>query len=68
MRMTDIVSNLDLSIFPIIALIMFLVAFGIIAWRVVTKPRVLSEHESMLPLLDDTQSMNTQAEKGDRHG
>jgi len=56
MRMTDIVSNMDLSIYPIIALIMFLVAFGIIAWRVVTKPRELSEHEAMLPLDDDESS------------
>ncbi|MBO6512742.1 MAG: hypothetical protein JJ974_02105 [Phycisphaerales bacterium] len=54
MGVTDIMSNLSLEIYPIIALILFLVAFSIIIWGVLRAPRAVITHQSMLPLEDDT--------------
>lgn len=69
MSVTDIVSNMELSVYPIIAMVMFLTAFAIIGWRALTKPRALSEHEAMLPLDDEeTSSYNTSREKGVSRG
>ncbi|MCA9304707.1 MAG: hypothetical protein KC996_11350 [Phycisphaerales bacterium] len=71
MSVTDIVSNMELSIYPIVALVLFLTAFGIIGWRALSKPRALSEHEAMLPLLDDdgeASAYNTPNGKGVSRG
>lgn len=54
MGVTDIMSNMSLEIYPIIALILFLVAFGIIVWGVLRAPRAVITHQAMLPLEDDT--------------
>ncbi|MDF1808129.1 MAG: hypothetical protein P1U42_00380 [Phycisphaerales bacterium] len=53
MSMTEIVSFLDLSVFPSVALIFFLAAFFAILWRVLSKPRSESEMEANIPLNDD---------------
>lgn len=53
MRMTEIVSFLDLSVFPSIALVFFLAAFIAILWRVLTTPASQSMLEASIPLNDD---------------
>lgn len=54
MGVTDIMSNMSLEIYPIIALVLFLVAFSIIMWGVLRVPRSVITHQAMLPLEDDT--------------
>lgn len=70
MGVTDIMSNMDLDIYPIIALVLFLVAFSIIIWGVLRSPRAVITHQSMLPLQDDTNfhSSSNQVDKGHRNG
>lgn len=74
MGVTDIMSNMDLDIYPIIALILFLVAFSIIIWGVLRAPRAVITHQAMLPLEDDTnfhspaKKNSTQVVKEQRHG
>ena len=53
MKLTDIVSNMNLDVYPIVALILFLVAFSIIVWGVLRTPRVMTNHQANLPLEDD---------------
>ena len=53
MRMTEIVSFLDLSIFPSIAMVFFLAAFLAILWNVLRTPRSQSDLEASIPLNDD---------------
>jgi len=53
MRLTDIVSNMNLDIYPIIGLILFSSAFGIILWGVIKTPKSLIQHQANLPLEDD---------------
>jgi hypothetical protein len=53
MRLSDIMSNMNLASYPQIALIIFLVVFACIAiyvWRV---PRQLMQERSRLPLDED---------------
>jgi len=70
MKFTDIISNMNLDIYPIIALILFLVAFVLIVWGVVKAPRSFSDHQAQLPLEDDFELVNqtTQESKGVSHG
>lgn len=53
MRMTEIVSFMDLSVFPSIALVFFLAAFIAIVWRVMTKPKSEIDSAANIPLSDD---------------
>ena len=53
MRMTEIVSFLDLSIYPSIALIFFLAAFIAVVWNVMTKSKQEIEAAANIPLDDD---------------
>lgn len=75
MRMTEIVSFLDLSVFPSIALVFFLAAFLAILWRVLSTPANQTKLEASIPLRDDVvieprgsiQSDTTPADKGATH-
>ncbi|PCI10318.1 hypothetical protein COB72_03845 [bacterium] len=51
--MTEIVSFLDLSIYPSIALIFFLAAFIAVVWNVMTKTKQEIEAAANIPLDDD---------------
>ena len=51
--MTQIVSFLDLSVFPSIALVFFLVAFIAILWRVMTRPQSEIDDAANIVLSDD---------------
>ncbi len=53
MRMTEIVSYLDLSIYPSIALIFFLAAFIAVVWNVMSKSKQEIEAAANIPLDDD---------------
>jgi len=70
MRFTDIVSNMNLDIYPIIALILFLAAFSLIIWGVIKTPRSFTNHQANLPLEDDFDfaKETTQEKKGVSHG
>lgn len=69
MSMTEIVSNMNLDFFPILGLVMFLVAFGLVLWGVIKRPRTDCEHGAHLPLEDDNEPMtrHTRSE-GVHHG
>lgn len=70
MRFTDIVSNMNLDVYPIIALILFLVAFGLIVWAVLKTPKAVNDHQAHLPLEDDSiiQTGAKSEPKGVTHG
>ena len=53
MRMTEIVSFLDLSVFPSVAMIFFLAAFIAVLWNVMTKSKQEIESAANIPLDDD---------------
>ena len=53
MRMSEIVSFLDLSIYPSIAMIFFLAAFIAVVWNVMTKSKQEIESAANIPLDDD---------------
>ena len=54
MRLTDIMSNMDLAIWPKMGLIIFLIAFAAIVIRVATTKRTHSRHMASMPLEDDS--------------
>lgn len=54
MRLSDIMGNADLSFYPIVALILFLISFsGIVIYIVARKNRQIFEEAKQLPLADD---------------
>ncbi len=53
MSMTEIVSFLDLSVFPSVALVFFLAAFIAIVWKTMTKTKQEIESQASIPLDDD---------------
>ncbi len=70
MKFTDIVSNMNLDVYPIIALILFLAAFSLIMWGVLRTPRSVTDQQAHLPLEDDFDFAKgtTQENKGVSHG
>ncbi|MBL4592019.1 MAG: hypothetical protein JKY96_08675 [Phycisphaerales bacterium] len=69
MSLTEIVSNMNLTVYPIIAMVCFLAAFGVIAWRVFKCPRAVTMHNAMLPLDDgDTALTKDEGVKGESRG
>jgi len=66
MRLTDIVSALDLDIFASISLIIFLAVFVSVAWRVARMSRRQVQEAASLPL--DDSPVPTQARKEARGG
>tara|TARA_R110002072_G_scaffold87880_1_gene197880 strand:- start:155 stop:379 length:225 start_codon:yes stop_codon:yes gene_type:complete len=73
--MTEIVSFLDLSVFPSVALVFFLAAFLAILWKVLRTPASQSKLEASIPLNDDVvveprnaiQTDTTPTDKGATH-
>lgn len=55
MRLTDIVSNVDLSLFPIVGLVLFLIAFAVILAGVVRTGRQRASSYASIVFDDDAQ-------------
>lgn len=78
MSMTEIVSFLDLSVYPSVALVFFLAAFIAVIWRVMTRSKQEINDAANIVLDDDnvvaprkpliTNHDTTTAEKGATHG
>ncbi len=64
MRLTDIMSHMDLAVWPTIGLIIFLVVFAAVVLRVMTSKRTDNERMAAMPLADDTTT--TEAEETGR--
>ena len=50
MRLSDIVSHLDLAAYPQAALVLFLTVFACVAWRVFRAPGAEMSHFARIPL------------------
>lgn len=59
MRMTDLVSGMHLTTFPIIGLVIFGIIFAVIALRVLTLPAHRARHAAGLPLEDSAPAPET---------
>ena len=55
MRLSDIMSRMDLTIWPVSALVIFLGIFVLIAMRTIKRPSEDIRAEASLPLLDDAE-------------
>ncbi len=53
MRLSDVVSHLDLSIYPQIALVLFAIAFACVLWRALRSGASQSQQHASIPLADD---------------
>ncbi len=53
MRLSDIVSYMDLSVYPQVALVLFLAVFGAVLWRISGKSKARQiEALGLIPLQD----------------
>lgn len=53
MKMTEIVSFMDLSVYPSIALIFFLAAFIAVVWKALSTSKEEIDFQASLPLTED---------------
>ena len=73
MKLSDLISHLNLTIYPSLGLVFFLVAFLAILIKVLRQPRAESDAIANMPLDDDVisqprHSINTHhQDKGDAH-
>ena len=62
MRLSDIMSRLDLSIYPQVALVLFLIVFVSVMTRTFSRTRAQElDHAAHLPLEDDAKGCPAQA-------
>jgi len=54
MRLSELVSNMGLWVFPALGLVMFLTAFAVVCLRVARTPRDETAANGLLPLEDGT--------------
>ncbi|MEO0631341.1 MAG: hypothetical protein AAFY46_11570 [Planctomycetota bacterium] len=69
MRLSELMSNMDLAVWPKMALVIFLVVFAAVVIRAMTSKRTYTDRMSAMPLADDatpTKTRNT--DKGTRRG
>ncbi|MEM7629125.1 MAG: hypothetical protein AAF356_06860 [Planctomycetota bacterium] len=65
MRFSDVLAALDIGLYPIIGLVMFVLAFAIVAWRVMRSTRDEMTYNAEIPLTDGGElSQSTQGEEG----
>lgn len=50
MRLTDIMSHADLSLYPEVALVIFLAVFAAVAWKVSKRDSERDAHDANIPL------------------
>ena len=60
MRLSDVVSHMNLAFWPQVALVIFIAVFLAVAVRVYTRPRAAYQRYCLLPL--DDQKMDSGAE------
>ena len=66
MRMTDLVSGLNLTVFPIIGLVIFGLVFVVIFWRALAMSRKRAKDAAELPLDDaPTDPSGAEIDSGD---
>ncbi len=53
MRMSELMSAMDLSVWPKAALVIFLGVFVIVAWRTLREPNKDVKHYASLPIDDE---------------
>ncbi len=68
MSMTEIVSNMNLDFFPILGLVMFLVAFGLVLLGVVKRSNTDCQHGAHLPFEDNEPITRGARSEGVNHG
>lgn len=56
MSLSELMSSLELSIYPQIALVLFLVVFAGVAWRIISMPKQEIRDAENIPL-DDTEHL-----------
>lgn len=52
MRFGELIASLEMSMFPIIGLLLFVAAFAMVGWRVARSTREEMTHHAALPLGD----------------
>lgn len=57
MSLTDLMSGMKLSTYPQVALVIFLVVFAVIAWRVWRTPKTDADAWARMPM-DDNERRN----------
>lgn len=58
MRLSDIMSRMDLTIWPVAALVIFLGIFILIAMRTMSRSVTELRHEASLPLQDESERID----------
>lgn len=61
MRLVDILGGVDLSVYPEIAIVIFMLVFAWATVRILRSPRAEIEHAARLPL-------DERADEGEAHG
>ena len=61
MRLSDVVSYLDITVYPIVGLLAFCSVFVLVAWRALRTPTAAMERRAALPLDSDTPDQPTPA-------
>lgn len=64
MRLTDIMSNMDLDVYPTIGLVIFLIVFAAVVIRVLTTKKSHSSRMASMPLNEDVPARTEEP----RHG
>lgn len=66
MRLSDAVSYLDITTYPIVGLIAFCSVFALVTWRAFRTPTAAMERRAALPLDSDTPDQPTDRTTEDR--
>ena len=69
MRLSELMSNMDLAVWPKMALVIFLIVFAAVVIRAMTSKRTHTDHMSAMPLADDAGTPSaTRYEQGASRG
>lgn len=63
MSLTDVVSHLDLSVYPELALVLFLAVFVAVTWRAIRTPGGVARRHASLALDDAEELASTPSEE-----
>jgi hypothetical protein len=68
MRLSDILSGVDLTVYPLIALVIFVGIFVVVLVRVARASRASIRDAAALPLADDAAMPGTRSDSETSHG